>query len=352
MEIIYNDEELRKYMDEAVKVSNEAPVLLDHFLDKAIEVDVDAVSDGKEVFIGGIMEHIEQAGVHSGDSSCSIPPIKIPQKIQNTLKDQMINLTKSLNVVGLVNAQFAIRKNKVFIIEVNPRASRTVPFVSKATGNQLAKIAAKTMIGIPLKDQKIKTNTPMKFYSVKSPVFPFNKFPDTDPILGPEMKSTGEVMGTGRTFGEAYIKAQNATGITIPQSGTVFISVRDPDKTTSLLKLAEFLANKEFKIIATDGTSSFLNNNNIQSSHINKVHEGKPHIVDLIRKGLIDLIINTTEGKQSIKESLSIRAEAVIRNVTYYTSLEAAVATMNSFDYFNIMSVTKIQDYYKVETHH
>jgi len=213
----------------------------------------------------------------------------------------------------------------------------------------LAKIAAKTMIGIPLKDQEIKTSTSMKFYSVKSPVFPFNKFPDTDPILGPEMKSTGEVMGTGRTFGEAYIKAQNATGITIPQSGTVFISVRDPDKTTSLLKLAEFLAKKEFKIIATDGTSRFLNDNNIQSSHINKVHEGKPHIVDLIRKGLIDLIINTTEGKQSIEESLSIRAEAVIRNVTYYTSLEAAVATMNSFDYFNIMNVKKMQDYYKVE---
>ncbi len=351
MEIIYNDEELKKYMHEAVRVSNEAPVLLDHFLDKAIEVDVDAVSDGKEVFIGGIMEHIEQAGVHSGDSSCVIPPIKLSQKIQNTLKDQMINLAKSLNVVGLVNAQFAVRKNKVFIIEVNPRASRTVPFVSKATGNQLAKIAAKTMIGIPLNDQEIKTSTPMKFFSVKSPVFPFNKFPDTDPILGPEMKSTGEVMGTGRTFGEAYMKAQNATGITIPQSGSVFISVRDPDKTVNLLRLAEFLIRKEFEIIATDGTNRFLNDNNIQSSHINKVHEGKPHIVGLIRKELIDLIINTTEGKQSIEESLSIRAEAVIRNVTYYTSLEAAVATMNSFDYFNIMNVTKIQDYYKVEVH-
>ena len=346
MEIIYNDEELKKYMHEAVRVSNEAPVLLDHFLDKAIEVDVDAVSDGKEVFIGGIMEHIEQAGVHSGDSSCVIPPIKLSQKIQNTLKDQMINLAKSLNVVGLVNAQFAVRKNKVFIIEVNPRASRTVPFVSKATGNQLAKIAAKTMIGIPLNDQEIKTSTPMKFFSVKSPVFPFNKFPDTDPILGPEMKSTGEVMGTGRTFGEAYMKAQNATGITIPQSGSVFISVRDPDKTVNLLRLAEFLIRKEFEIIATDGTNRFLNDNNIQSHQINKVHEGKPHILELIRGGTIDLIINTTEGKQPIKESLAIRAEAVIRNVTYYTSLEAAIATMDSFYYFNIMNVTKIQDYY------
>jgi len=348
MEIVYNDQELKNYIVEAVRVSNKAPVLLDHFIDKAIEVDIDAVSDGNEVFIGGIMEHIEQAGVHSGDSSCSIPPVKLSQEIQNTLKDQMIHLAKSLNVVGLVNAQFAVRKNKVFIIEVNPRASRTVPFVSKATGNQLAKIAAKTMIGISLKDQKIKTNTLKKFFSVKAPVFPFNKFPDTDPILGPEMKSTGEVMGTGETFGEAYIKAQNATGVTIPQTGTVFISVRDPDKSKELLKLAGLLIKKKFRIIATNGTSKFLNDNNIESHQINKVHEGKPHILELIRGGTIDLIINTTEGKQPIKESLSIRAEAVIRNVTYYTSLEAAVATIDSFDYLNMMNVTKLQDYYKV----
>ena len=348
MEIVYNDQELKNYIVEAVRVSNKAPVLLDHFIDKAIEVDIDAVSDGNEVFIGGIMEHIEQAGVHSGDSSCSIPPVKLSQEIQNTLKDQMIHLAKSLNVVGLVNAQFAVRKNKVFIIEVNPRASRTVPFVSKATGNQLAKIAAKTMIGISLKDQKIKTNTLKKFFSVKAPVFPFNKFPDTDPILGPEMKSTGEVMGTGETFGEAYIKAQNATGVTIPQTGTVFISVRDPDKSKELLKLAGLLIKKKFRIIATNGTSKFLNDNDIESHQINKVHEGKPHILELIRGGTIDLIINTTEGKQPIKESLSIRAEAVIRNVTYYTSLEAAVATIDSFDYLNMMNVTKLQDYYKV----
>ncbi len=348
MEIVYNDQELKNYIVEAVRVSNKAPVLLDHFIDKAIEVDIDAVSDGNEVFIGGIMEHIEQAGVHSGDSSCSIPPVKLSQEIQNTLKDQMIHLAKSLNVVGLVNAQFAVRNNKVFIIEVNPRASRTVPFVSKATGNQLAKIAAKTMIGISLKDQKIKTNTLKKFFSVKAPVFPFNKFPDTDPILGPEMKSTGEVMGTGETFGEAYIKAQNATGVTIPQTGTVFISVRDPDKSKELLKLAGLLIKKKFRIIATNGTSKFLNDNNIESHQINKVHEGKPHILELIRGGTIDLIINTTEGKQPIKESLSIRAEAVIRNVTYYTSLEAAVATIDSFDYLNMMNVTKLQDYYKV----
>ena len=346
MEIVYNDEELKKYMDAAVKVSNKSPVLLDHFLDKAIEVDVDAVSDGKEVFIGAIMEHIEQAGVHSGDSSCSIPPMSLSNKIQKELKKQMIVLAKSLNVIGLVNAQFAIQKGRIFILEVNPRAARTVPFVSKATGKQLAKIAAKTMIGISLKEQGVKSESSHKFFAVKGPVFPFNKFPDSDPILGPEMKSTGEVMGTGSSFGEAYIKSQRAAGIIIPRTGTVFLSVRDPDKTEVFLNLARLLIKKDFKIIATEGTSDFLTRHNINSSYINKVHQGRPHIVDLIREGEIDLIINTTEGKQSIEESFSIRAEAVIRDVTYYTSLEASVATMDAFDYFSMVSVNRLQDYY------
>jgi carbamoyl-phosphate synthase large subunit len=346
MEIVYNDEELKKYMDAAVKVSNKSPVLLDHFLDKAIEVDVDAVSDGKEVFIGAIMEHIEQAGVHSGDSSCSIPPMSLSNKIQKELKKQMIVLAKSLNVIGLVNAQFAIQKGRIFILEVNPRAARTVPFVSKATGKQLAKIAAKTMIGISLKEQGVKSESSHKFFAVKGPVFPFNKFPDSDPILGPEMKSTGEVMGTGSSFGEAYIKSQHAAGINIPRTGTVFLSVRDPDKTEVFLNLARLLIKKDFKIIATEGTSDFLTRHNINSSYINKVHQGQPHIVDLIREGAIDLIINTTEGKQSIEESFSIRAEAVIRDVTYYTSLEASVATMDAFDYFSMVSVNRLQDYY------
>jgi len=346
MEIVYNDEELKRYMDAAVKVSNKSPVLLDHFLDKAIEVDVDAVSDGKEVFIGAIMEHIEQAGVHSGDSSCSIPPMSLSNKIQKEIKKQMIVLAKSLNVIGLVNAQFAIQKGKIFILEVNPRAARTVPFVSKATGKQLAKIAAKTMIGISLKEQRVKSESSHEFFAVKGPVFPFNKFPDSDPILGPEMKSTGEVMGTGSSFGEAYIKSQHAAGIKIPRTGTVFLSVRDPDKTEVFLNLARLLIKKDFKIIATEGTSDFLTRHNINSSYINKVHQGQPHIVDLIREGAIDLIINTTEGKQSIEESFSIRAEAVIRDVTYYTSLEASVATMDAFDYFSMVSVNRLQDYY------
>ena len=346
MEIIYSDEELKKYMDAAIKVSNKSPVLLDHFLDKAIEVDVDAVSDGKKVFIGAVMEHIEQAGVHSGDSSCSIPPVSLSNKIQKEIKKQMVVLAKSLNVIGLVNAQFAIQKDKIFILEVNPRASRTVPFVSKATGKQLAKIAAKTMIGISLKEQRVKSETSQEFFAVKGPVFPFNKFPDSDPILGPEMKSTGEVMGTGSSFGEAYIKSQHAAGIKIPRTGTVFLSVRDPDKTEVLLNLARLLIKKDFKIFATEGTSDFLTEHNINSSYINKVHQGQPHIVDLIREGVIDLIINTTEGKQSIEESFSIRAEAVIRDVTYYTSLEASVATMDAFDYFSMVSVNRLQDYY------
>ena len=346
MEIVYNDEELKRYMDAAVKVSNKAPVLLDHFLDNAIEVDVDAVSDGKEVFVGAVMEHIEQAGVHSGDSSCSIPPVSLSNKIQKEIKKQMVVLAKALNVIGLVNAQFAIQEDRIYILEVNPRASRTVPFVSKATGKQLAKIAAKTMIGISLKEQRVQSETSQKFFAVKGPVFPFNKFPDSDPILGPEMKSTGEVMGTGSSFGEAYIKSQHAAGIKIPRTGTVFISVREPDKTEVLLNLARLLIQKDFKIIATEGTSDFLTEHNINSSYINKVHQGQPHIVDLIREGVIDLIINTTEGKQSIRESFSIRAEAVIRNVTYYTSLEAGVATMGAFDYFSMVSVNRLQDYY------
>ena len=345
MDIVYNDNELNKYMEEAVKVSNDSPVLLDHFLDKAIEVDIDAVSDGENILIGGIMEHIEQAGVHSGDSACSIPPITLSLEIQDQLIKQMIAFTKKLNVIGLVNAQFAVRKNKIFILEVNPRASRTVPFVSKATGNQLAKIAAKAMIGISLNEQNEMFSHTPGFFSVKSPVFPFNKFPDTDPILGPEMKSTGEVMGTGKTFSEAYIKSQYASGTEFSLSGSVFISVREPDKTEQLINISQKLINQQYKLIATKGTYEFLVKNNIDCSCINKVHEGKPHIVEKIKNKEIDLIINTTEGKQSIKESFSIRAEAVIKNVTYYTSLEAAIATIDSLDYFNNIDINKIQNY-------
>ena len=345
MEIVYNDDELRTYMKEAVKVSNQSPVLLDHFLNKAIEVDIDAVSDGTNILIGGLMEHIEQAGVHSGDSSCSIPAFSLSNELQDEIIRQMKEFTKELGVIGLVNAQFAIRKDKIFVLEVNPRASRTVPFVSKATGLQLAKIAAKVMIGISLKDQGYLDQVIPEFYSVKGPVFPFNKFPDTDPILGPEMKSTGEVMGTGKTFGEAYIKSQYAAGIHIPDKGKVFISVREPDKNQKLIDLGRFLINEEFEIIATTGTAEYLNENDIECQQINKVREGSPHIVELIKAKDIELIINTTEGKQSIQESFSIRAEAVISGITYYTSLEAAFATISSFDFLGDISVNRLQDY-------
>ena len=345
MEIVYNDDELKTYMTEAVKVSNKSPVLLDHFLNKAIEVDIDAVSDGKNILIGGLMEHIEQAGVHSGDSSCSIPAFSLSKEIQVEIIRQMKEFTKKLDVIGLVNAQFAIRKGKIFILEVNPRASRTVPFVSKSTGLQLAKIAAKVMIGNSLEDQGYLDQVIPDFYSVKGPVFPFNKFPDTDPILGPEMKSTGEVMGTGKTFGEAYIKSQNAAGIHIPDKGKVFISVREPDKNDKLIELGQFLTSEQFEIIATTGTAKYLKDNNINCLQINKVREGSPHIVELIKSKEIELIINTTEGKQSIEESFSIRAEAVISGITYYTSLEAAHATMSSFDFLGDISVNRLQDY-------
>ena len=345
MEIVYNDDELRTYMKEAVKVSNQSPVLLDHFLNKAIEVDIDAVSDGTNILIGGLMEHIEQAGVHSGDSSCSIPAFSLSNELQDEIIRQMKEFTKKLGVIGLVNAQFAIRKDKIFVLEVNPRASRTVPFVSKATGLQLAKIAAKVMIGISLKDQGYLDQVIPEFYSVKGPVFPFNKFPDTDPILGPEMKSTGEVMGTGKTFGEAYIKSQYAAGIHIPDKGKVFISVREPDKNQKLIDLGRFLINEEFEIIATTGTAEYLNENDIECQQINKVREGSPHIVELIKAKDIELIINTTEGKQSTQESFSIRAEAVISGITYYTSLEAAFATISSFDFLGDISVNRLQDY-------
>jgi len=345
MEIVYNDDELRTYMKEAVKVSNQSPVLLDHFLNKAIEVDIDAVSDGTNILIGGLMEHIEQAGVHSGDSSCSIPAFSLSNELQDEIIRQMKKFTKKLGVIGLVNAQFAIRKDKIFVLEVNPRASRTVPFVSKATGLQLAKIAAKVMIGISLKDQGYLDQVIPEFYSVKGPVFPFNKFPDTDPILGPEMKSTGEVMGTGKTFGEAYIKSQYAAGIHIPDKGKVFISVREPDKNQKLIDLGQFLINEQFEIIATTGTAEFLNENGIECQQINKVREGSPHIVELIKEKDVELIINTTEGKQSIHESFSIRAEAVISGITYYTSLEAAYATISSFDFLGDISVNRLQDY-------
>jgi carbamoyl-phosphate synthase large subunit len=346
MEVVFNEDDLRIYMTDAVKVSNDSPVLLDRFLDQAIEVDVDAISDGDDVFIGGIMEHIEQAGVHSGDSGCSLPPNSLSAEIQAELKVQTRKLAQGLKVVGLMNIQFAIQNGVIYILEVNPRASRTVPFVSKATGVQLAKVAARVMAGAKLKDLGVGAERKPAFFSVKEAVFPFSKFPDADPILGPEMKSTGEVMGTGRTFGEAYAKAQAASGVTLPTRGKCLISVRERDKPGAAV-LAKRLVAKGFEIVATEGTAALITAAGVACVRANKVREGRPHIVDMIKNDEFSLIVNTTEGKQATFESRSIRREAVIRKVTYYTTLAAAVATCDALEYLDAVEVNKLQDLHK-----
>jgi carbamoyl-phosphate synthase large subunit len=343
MEVVHSDEDLAIYMDAAIDVSNNSPVLLDRFLDLATEVDVDCICDGERVLIGGIMEHIEQAGVHSGDSGCSLPPFSLSKEIQEELEAQVIKLAKGLKVVGLMNTQFAIQGDVVYLLEVNPRASRTVPFVSKATGLPLAKIAAKVMVGESLTNQGFTTQRIPEYFSVKEAVFPFIKFPGSDPILGPEMKSTGEVMGIGRTFGEAYAKAQLASGVVLPRQGSALISVRERDKAHAV-ELGKLLADMGFDIVATHGTAATLARAGISCRRVNKVREGRPHIVDMIKNGEIDLIVNTTEGKQAIVESLSIRAEAVRRNVTYYTTLGAAIATCHAIEHLDNSDVNRLQD--------
>ena len=343
MEIVHNEKDLRTYMAEAVQVSNDSPVLLDRFLDLAIEVDVDCVSDGESVVIGGIMEHIEQAGVHSGDSGCSLPPVSLDKEVLQQLTEQVKAMAKALNVVGIMNTQFAIQNGVIYVLEVNPRASRTIPFVSKAIGEPLAKIAARAMAGISLVEQGFTTEVVPSYYSVKESVFPFNKFPEADPILGPEMKSTGEVMGTGRTFGEAYAKAQLASGVTLPAIGTAFISVRDRDKPEAV-NLARDLIARGFRIMATDGTAVFLSKHDVTCRRINKVREGRPHIVDLIKNGEVCLVVNTTEGKKAIRESREIRKAAVTAKVTYYTTIAAAKATCTALDYLENTDVNKLQE--------
>jgi len=343
MEIVHNDEDLGLYMDAAIGVSNDSPVLLDRFLDLATEVDVDAICDGEQVLIGGIMEHIEQAGVHSGDSGCSLPPFSLTKEMQESLAEQVKTLAKGLNVIGLMNTQFAIQNNVIYLLEVNPRASRTVPFVSKATGLPLAKIAARVMVGQSLQEQGFTEQRVPDYFSVKEAVFPFIKFAGADPILGPEMKSTGEVMGVGRSFGEAYAKAQLASGVVLPAKGVALLSVRDRDK-DGAVELANILVQRGFEIVATDGTAQHLTDAGLTCRRTNKVREGRPHIVDLIKNGEISLIVNTTEGKQAIRESLPIRGEAVRRNVTYYTTLGAAVATCTALEHLDEIDVNCLQD--------
>ena len=343
MEIVHSDEDLEAYMDAAVSVSNDSPVLLDRFLDLATEVDVDCISDGERVLVGGIMEHIEQAGVHSGDSGCSLPPFSLTKELQDQLIEQVVKLARGLKVVGLMNTQFAIQNNVIYLLEVNPRASRTIPFVSKAIGIPLAKIAAKVMVGESLAKQGYVNQRVPEYFSVKESVFPFIKFPGADPILGPEMKSTGEVMGVGRSFGEAYAKAQLASGVLLPRQGAALLSVRDRDK-EGAVELAKILVEQGFDIVATHGTAQHLATAGVSCRRANKVREGRPHIVDMIKNGEIDLIVNTTEGKQAINESTSIRAEAVRRGVTYYTTLGAAIATCKAIEHLDDSDVNRLQD--------
>ena len=343
MEIVYDETDLRRYMNEAVSVSNDSPVLLDRFLDDAIEVDVDAICDGEDVVIGGIMQHIEQAGVHSGDSACSLPPYSLSQSLQDKLAEQVTLMARGLNVVGLMNTQFAIQGDDVYVLEVNPRASRTVPFVSKATGIALAKVAANCMVGTTLKKQAVSEIPVPDYYSVKESVFPFIKFPGVDPLLGPEMKSTGEVMGVGRSFGEAFAKGQLAAGEVLPSKGLVFISVRNKDKQAAQA-LAKQLDASGFSLCATDGTAKALCEVGLECQRVNKVREGQPHIVDMIKNDQIALIVNTTDGKKAISDSYSIRRTALQHKVFYTTTMAAAEAATYALEWLAYEHVYCLQE--------
>ena len=343
MEIVYNEEELRRYMHEAVLVSNESPVLLDYFLSSAIEIDVDIVSDGKQVVVGAIMQHIEQAGIHSGDSACSLPPYNLPDKIIDEIRDQVSRLAIELGVVGLMNTQLAYQDDEIYIIEVNPRASRTVPFVSKCIGRSLAKIAARCMIGKTLEEQGFTEEIIPRTFAVKEAVFPFNKFPGVDPILGPEMKSTGEVMGVGTTFAEAYAKAQMGAGDVIETSGNAFISVRDRDK-PDVVEVAEKLHTLGYSLVATHGTAKVIGDAGLPVTGVNKVLEGRPHIVDMLKNDEIQVVFNTTEGKQAISDSSTIRRTALRHDVYCTTTIAGALAVCEAVDFGNKMSVYTIQN--------
>ena len=346
MEIVYNDRDLERYMHAAVAVSNDSPVLLDHFLEAAIEVDVDAICDGTDVLIGGIMEHIEQAGVHSGDSACALPPHTLTPAMQDELRRQVAVMARGLNVIGLMNTQFAIQGEDIFVLEVNPRASRTAPFVSKAIGLSLPYVAARCMLGESLVSQHADKERTPPYYSVKEAVFPFVKFPGVDPLLGPEMKSTGEVMGIGATFGEAFGKAQQAANMALPTTGNAFLSVRDADKPAAI-ELAHLLINQGFRIIATQGTATALREAGVECQRVNKVGEGQPHIVDMIKNDEIDLIINTTEGKQAIGDSYMIRTSALNHRVAYTTTIAGAHAAVMALADTGTGDVRRLQDLHR-----
>ncbi len=343
MEIVGDESSLRRYMKEAVKVSNDSPVLLDHFLDRAIEIDVDVISDGEQVVIGGIMQHIEQAGIHSGDSACSLPAYSLSKDVLEEIRRQVTVMAEELGVIGLMNTQLALQDGVVYVIEVNPRASRTVPFVSKAIGTSLASVAAKVMMGRKLSELGFTKEIIPPYFSVKEAVFPFVKFPGVDPILGPEMKSTGEVMGVGKTFGEAFYKSQLGAGAVLPTSGVAFVSVRDADK-KGVVAVAKGLVELGFSLVSTSGTLAVLREAGVAATHINKVTEGRPHIVDVIKNGEISLIVNTTEGKQALEDSSSIRRSALRQKVYYTTTLAGAEAVVEALRSPGIAEVHRLQD--------
>jgi carbamoyl-phosphate synthase large subunit len=343
MEIVHDQTNLLQYMENAVRVSNDSPVLIDRYLSDAIEIDVDCVADGREVMIGGIMEHVEQAGVHSGDSACCLPPHSLASHVERELRRQTALMARALKVVGLMNVQYAIQRDTVYVLEVNPRASRTVPFVSKATALPLAMIAARCMAGRSLKEQGVEEVTPW-YFSVKEAVFPFARFPGVDTILGPEMKSTGEVMGIGETFGEAFVKSQLAAGVRLPQGGRAFISVRDGDKLAAV-QVARDLVEMGFALLATRGTAGVLKSHGIPLTQVNKVAEGRPHIVDMIKNGEVNLIINTAEAtRTAASDSRSIRTTALARRVTYYTTVAGAKAACAGMKHISQLEPYRLQE--------
>ncbi|HEY4636233.1 MAG TPA: carbamoyl-phosphate synthase large subunit, partial [Rhodospirillales bacterium] len=348
MEIVHDIDQLKRYMAEAVRVSGNNPVLLDSFLQDAIEVDVDAVCDGEDVFVAGIMEHVEEAGIHSGDSACSLPPYSLSKKLIAELERQTALLAMSLGVVGLMNVQYAIKGDDIYILEVNPRASRTVPFVAKATGVAVAKIATRVMVGEKLKSFDLKRVARGRHIAVKEAVFPFARFPGVDVILGPEMKSTGEVMGIDSDFERAFAKSQLGAGTRLPLAGTVFISVKDSDKVAAL-PLARRLAGLGFALMATDGTQRFLEGKGLAVRRVNKVQEGPPHCVDAITAGEIQLIINTTAGAEAIADSYSIRRSALVENVPHYTTMTGASAAVRAIEALRrgSLEVAPLQAYFE-----
>jgi carbamoyl-phosphate synthase large subunit len=349
MEIVHGDKDLERYMREAVRVSEKSPVLLDRFLDDAIEVDVDCISDGEHVMIGGIMEHVEAAGIHSGDSACSLPPYTLPAALQDEMRRQTVAMAKALKVIGLMNVQFAIQgegeRAVVYVLEVNPRASRTVPYVSKATGQPLAKIASRCMAGRKLADQLgVRGEVVPPYFSVKEAVFPFNKFPGVDPILGPEMRSTGEVMGVGKAFGEAMLKSQLGAGSRLPEKGTVVITVKDADKARAVA-VARDLHALGYQVVATKGTAAAITAAGIPVKVVNKVKDGRPHIADMVKAGEIQLVFTTVdETRQAIADSRYIRTAALANRITYYTTMAGSEAATEALKVQGDLSVVSLQE--------